>query len=628
MKRLYSSFLLTILTIFIHAQDYSINNIPQSLMEDADAVVRVDNGYFKILSVDKALYEIKHAVTILNEDAENRAYLVMGYDKLSSLFDIEVNIYDENGKRIRKVKSGEINDRSAYSDNLFSDSRIKYVDGRQEEFPYTIEYSYTKKYNFLYTIPNWAFSNSGNISVVSSKCTLEYPVDIGARYKENNFDGTKAEKEEKGNKIIQWEMKEIPVSEYERYGPPQTELTPNLTLGVAKFSFEGYEGDMSTWDGLAKWQLELNKGRDNVSPETIDKLNKLIPDLSRQEKIETVYKYVQKNTRYVSIQEGIGGLQPFPASVVDEVGYGDCKALTNYTKSLLKAVGIDAYYTKIYAGSNPSKIDPDFPSQFSNHVILAVPNEGDTIWLECTSQTNPMGYLGKFTGDREALLINESGGHIVKTTSYSAEGNNQTMAVDIKVDENGHANVKSNTTYQGIMADGMLYRSTQSYDDQKEFLENRIDIPTFEILDFKIERNDQDVVQYAEIWVNKLLSKSGTRLFLQPNVMNKNYFVPLKYKERLTDIMVRSSYHEYDTVNFELPKGYRIEASFPPVKIESEFGDYSAEIIANEDGKFQYVRHFFQKKGRFKAANYSSYLDFHKKIVRADKKKIALISGT
>ncbi|MEM7297261.1 MAG: DUF3857 domain-containing protein, partial [Bacteroidota bacterium] len=518
--------------------------------------------------------------------------------------------------------------RSSYSDNLFDDSRIKYVDARQKEFPYTVEYSYTRRYKFLYSIPDWSFAASSNVSVVSSKYTLEYPMSIGARYIENKFDGKKEEREEGFNKIISWEMNNLPASEYEKYGPFQDEVVPNLNLAVSKFSFEGYVGDMSTWDGIAEWQRMLNKGRGDISASTINKISSQIKDLSRYEKIKFIYEYLQENTRYVSIQLGVGGFQPFPASVVEENGYGDCKALSFYTQTLLKSVGIDSYYSWVYGGYNPPKVDKNFPHDNFNHIILAVPHENDTIWLECTSQTNPMGYLGQFTGDREALLINESGGHIVKTTSYPAEANNQIMTVSVKVDGDGHANVKSNATYQGILASNMLRRATQSYDDKKEYLEEQIKIPTFEIRDFKIERKEKDAYRYLEIWVNKLLSKSGSRLFLQPNVMNKNYFVPLKYKDRKTDVIVRHSYHEYDTVNFEFPKGYRIEAAFAPIKIESEFGEYSAEIIANEDGKFQYVRHYFQRKGRFDATDYARYLDFHKKIVRADKRKIALISGT
>ena len=391
-------------------------------------------------------------------------------------------------------------------------------------------------------------------------------------------------------------MENIPAVQSEEYGPSSFHMLPSLRLGVAKFSYEGYEGDLSSWDGMAEWQRKLNDGRNTLSQEQINEVRERTSGLNRIEKIKTIYEYVQQNTRYVSIQLGVGGFQPFESHIVEENGYGDCKALSFYTQSLLDIAGIDSYYSLVYGGYDPPSIDKDFPSAVFNHVILAVPHENDTIWLECTSQTNPFGYLGRFTGDREALLINEEGGHIVKTTKYPSHVNKTILSASVSIDKEGHATIASNTNYQGIMANDMLMRAFMSYDDQKEYLEETIDIPTFTIKDFAIRNEHSEATRTVELWANKLLSKSGNRMFLQPNVMNKNYFVPVKDNDRKTDILVRHGFHEYDTVDFELPTGFRIEAKFDPITIESDFGTYEAAIIANEDGKFQYVRHFMQRK--------------------------------
>ncbi|MEZ5148897.1 MAG: hypothetical protein R2759_17950 [Bacteroidales bacterium] len=54
--------------------------------------------------------------------------------------------------------------------------------------------------------------------------------------------------------------------------------------------------------------------------------------------------------------------QFFDAETVDRVGYGDCKALTNYTKSLMEAVQIPAVYNLVRAGDEASRIITGFPS--------------------------------------------------------------------------------------------------------------------------------------------------------------------------------------------------------------------------------------------------------------------------
>ena len=97
----------------------------------------------------------------------------------------------------------------------------------------------------------------------------------------------------------------------------------------------------------------------------------------------------------------LGGLQPFDAKTVFETGCGDCKALSNYMFSLLKLIGVRSYPAIVSSGTYIEPIFLEFPNfQQFDHAILCVPHLKDTIWLECTNQKIPFGFLGDFTDDR------------------------------------------------------------------------------------------------------------------------------------------------------------------------------------------------------------------------------------
>jgi hypothetical protein len=167
-------------------------------------------------------------------------------------------------------------------------------------------------------------------------------------------------------------------------------------------------------------------GRDVLPDDIKKKVHELTDHLTdTRQKVYALYNFLQNNTHYISIQLGIGGWQPFPADYVATKRYGDCKALSNYMVALLKEAGIDGKYVVIYGGRDMPDLVGDFPSLQGNHMITCVPLGKDSIWLECTSQTESPDFMGSFTGDRNAILIDADGGHIVHTPSYSAADNLQ-----------------------------------------------------------------------------------------------------------------------------------------------------------------------------------------------------------
>src|SRR5690554_5238221 len=199
-------------------------------------------------------------------------------------------------------------------------------------------------------------------------------------------------------------------------------------------------------------------------------MRKLVENESdTRKKAEKIYKYVQNKTRYVSIQLGIGGWKPMNAKDVDRLGYGDCKALTSYTKALLEAVDIPSYYSIIYNSSAKRNISEDFVSMQGNHVILAVPTDNDLYWLECTSQTIPFNYIGSSNDDRIVLAINEKEAKLKRTPIYQTKNNSQTSVAQYAITPNGTLNGTLEITTKGTQYGSRFYLERQSAEQANKY---------------------------------------------------------------------------------------------------------------------------------------------------------------
>lgn len=625
-----------ILTLFcfnaLQAQKSSlfpVSDIHEDLLENSDAVIRLHEGHFRIESMDRAVYKNRRVVTVLNKDADYLGWAIASYDKLVKVTDFQAVVYDENGKVVKKLKKSEILDQSSISGfSLYEDNRIKGADLRQKTYPYTVDFTYENTYKYLYGIPDWEVLNQENVSVERSTFTLSAPEVLKPRFKEINVQGKVVESRVGEFLTYEWVFEGLPAQEYEQYTQGEFVDNPTILAAPSKFRYEGYEGDMSTWDDIVKWQFSLNEGRNDLSSAAKEKVKALVADAQTDtEKIKRIYEYVQNRTRYVSIQLGIGGLQPFPTSIVENNGYGDCKALSFYTQALLNEAGIEAHYTWVDAGDNPRKLHKDFPDHYFNHVILSVPNKGDTIWLECTNQTIPMGYLGSFTGDRDVLVMTPEGGKIVHTPVYSGENNQYTTIGEITIDKSGNATSEIGINFKGgaTSSTGVLGVIYQNEEEKKEWLRRMIDVPSYELHEYQFEEKKDRIPEVdlnLKMDIRKVASVSGSRLLLQPNLLSARSYVP-KTLDRKMPIHYKLSRLENDTLTFNLPDGASIEQLPERIEISSHFGDYSAEFL-HAEGRLTYIRTMKYKPGTYEADKYQDLIKFYKSIRRADRKKVII----
>ncbi len=610
---------------------YKIADIPPELVKGSKIVTRNESVILTLRSPNRATMEVTYAISILNENGERHAIFQEWYDKFRRIHDISGKIYNKNGEIEKRIRKADIEDYSAIQGfSLYEDTRMKVIRPEYRDFPYTIEYSFKIEFNGLFSYPSFMPYRDYNAAVEKSVFILRFPADNPVRYLEQNMPSAGNRKIEDTDSVIIWEVRNFPSITEEPFSTDIKRYVPNILTAPTKFEIEGFTGDATSWESLGHWIRQLSTGLDELDEESMQGILKLVEDVDDPyERIRVLYKHLQEKTRYVSIQIGIGSWQPFDAETVDRLGYGDCKALSNYMMAILKVAGIPSYYTLINAGSDAAPLQREFPSNQFNHAVLCVPLE-DTIWLECTSQRSPCGFLGDFTDDRFALLITEEGGRLAKTKSYPAELNREQRTADVFLDEEGTGRIRLRTTYGGIHYGNMIPVFYDDHENQEEFIHEKLHIPSFKLQSFSYSESlspEPLISEDLNMQVYNYTSNPGSKVVLPLNLLNDMDELPENLSERRSDVLIRRSEITFDSIRFNLPEDYVLETATVPVILDTDFGHYYTQIDYSE-GLIIFCRYFRLNRGLFPPERYGEFLDFLREVHRADQAKAILTGKT
>lgn len=621
---------LILLPLGLSAQNYAVQTIPSELKNEASAVIRLQEESFEVLTVGEAVHRIHTVVTILNEEGEKYASEEVHYSKLSRVKNFEGKLYDANGREIKRLKKPDILDISSNSDySLYDDHKVKRADFKYANYPFTVEFDYELvTYNTLF-YPYWIPQSDEELAIENAVFTVKVPIALGLRYREMNGVGAVQKSEREAIQTYQWQVKNLKTREEEPYTDVYASCGPAVLTAPNQFDMKGNKGSAASWKELGQFFYDLNVNRDELPESARANVLKLVAtEKEPLQKVKKLYQYLQQSTRYVSIQLGVGGWQSIPATTVVEKGYGDCKALSNYMKAMLKVAGITSYTASVSA--NARDIIPEFPSARFNHEILCVPLLKDTLWLECTSQHASPGYMGSFTGNRHALLETPMGGVLVKTPAYQQAENGQHRIIEVFLDKEGNATTHMLTNYSGIQQDD--YRAaTESMAGEtlKRWKIRQMRLASFDLNDFTFEASHpgQTIPSIAEklkLTVRKSATMSGNRMFLTVNQFTPWTHIPKSSAERQHEVIWPIGFTDADTVTYHIPESYALEALPEPVKLETEFGTYTAQAIKKGE-TIVYTRKLEMSSFRKPAKEYARFVDFCKKIARADRSQAVFV---
>ena len=601
----------------------------QGIADNSNSIIVEAQTEVICKSMTQSVERETRTVTILNKKGLDAAHFFCSCDMFRSLQKFSGELTNASGQSVRKIKKSELL-KSEYSSSLSTDDYLYYYECNYPSFPFTVKYVWEVKCNNgLIGYSTFMPQTDFNQGVEKSAYRIELPAGQQCRHRALNTDGKNIQIKEstgpEGQQIIEVSATQLPPIQSEPFGPSFAQLFPRVYFAPSAFSFDKTQGDMSTWQKYGEWQYDLLNGRDQLTEPFKSKLRELTANCGTdREKVKAVYDYLAKTTRYVSIQLGIGGLQPIAATDVCRTGFGDCKGLSNYTRAMLNELGIPSTYTVI--STTNERLLPDFSSANQmNHVILQVPLPQDTLWLECTNPQLPFGYVHQDIAGHDALLIEPTGGRMYRLPTYPDSLNTQQITARISLSPTAEAKIEVNEVsrlFQYENEAGIVYLEPNK---QKDRIRSNINLSQADIMRLQIseckEASPSITFNYTA-GSNQYGHKTGNRLFIPVNVFRKGFSVPHVTK-RTHPIHVNFGYADTDSIRIQLPEGYAIEGLPRPVELKSKFGSFHSSVQVKEE-EVLVVHSLWMRKGIYAPEEYASFLDFRKQIAEQYNNKIIL----
>lgn len=610
------------------AQNYPVSAIPEPLKKNANLVIRKDLTTLQINSVDEIRYQYQKVRTVMNKDGKDQATPVIAYQKGDQISDVKVTIYDEAGKKIKSYSKSDFGDFANTPDGIFySDDRFMSLPYTPTQYPYTIEFSYQLKDQNTVFIQDFVPFSTTNTSVESKELRVINNSGIELKTKTYPSKYNYAAVTESGSSTDKvYSFKDVPAVDGTFLMPQPDKILPKVSFALTRFNLMGKQGSISSWKDFGTWYYNsILQPVSTVTPAVKAEVAALHLQGTTEEKVKKLYQYMQSKTRYIAVALGIGGWQPMQPEEVSKKGYGDCKGLTNYMKVLLDEAGIPSNYCVINSGDSQLTFDPEFPKMGGNHVILMVPTEKGSIWLENTSQMMAFNHLSTSTTDRNVLSIGKNGIELISTPVYSPEQNNEKQVLKIRINEDNSITGEGQFSYTGNQYDYNVAFTGLSPKERNEAIRDRLSVLSFDKIEMKNVVNDRDnaVARYElDFKAGNYSKTAGNSMLFRAvpiftNVIYKNDEV------RELPFELQQSFQDDYEITFTVPAQYKLDEVPENVSFNSEFGSYQLNFVRN-GAELKVNRSIRINKGIYPKEKYNEYINFRKKTLKNDNSKILI----
>lgn len=570
---------------FANAQDLafyqdkfkSFNEV--SLLETEDVYITLQKGN---VNVSVKSYE---EFLIIDDKLRNVNVESIFYSEFVKLQNFEAYTLNKVNNKDKKIGHGNVLDKLLEQNNIFhSDTRMKYITYRDLEIGSKKVLSYSLKLEDPYLLHRFNFANYQPAVKKRFRLVVDQGIDMGYLLSNtknlpiqfNNYT-------EKGKNILEWVVQDLPLYYFEDNMQPQNFVLPHINYYIKSYIVNGKKVNMlNSIDGLYSYYTnfikDLNKEEDiTLKTFTLD----LVKDeKTEKDKVKKIYQWVQDEIKYVAFESGYDGFIPREASLIFERRFADCKDMSSLITTMCKYAGINnVYLTWIGTDSLPYTYN-ELPSPATdNHMIATYITQKDTIFLDGTDSYVKFGLPSSFTRGKEAL-IDFNGKYIIhKVPKLSFKENYTSEHIKINL-ENGVIKGSSKVVLTNYLRSDFVGRLKNIKQKEKQDLFKGLyekGNNTFQLLNLKDYNLDDKQADYSfdydftianhaiaidkELYINLLLNETLENLKID--------------ERRKNNFTLRTETTIENFIEFEIPKGYKVDFVPENSKNENEFASYS-----------------------------------------------------
>jgi hypothetical protein len=380
-----------------------------------------------------------------------------------------------------------------------------------------------------------------------------------------------------------------------------------------------------------------------------DEIKKITADLiagaaSDDDKLHRIFDWTKTNIRNLQYAPKVvdedwkkASSSKSPGDTVKlKFGYG--LQITYVFGALARAAGFDV--REAFSGNRSEMIfDPRVPnaSLMLGSFFAAVKIGEKWEFFNPASYYAPYGLLGWATEGQTAMITDDKGPIWVPLGLAAAEKSMEKRSGKFRILPDGSLEGEGRVEYTGHQATTIKSINRGDSDVEREkYIKDKLKsmiLGSAEIQSFTMENLDdpeKPVVYTFKVRVPDYASRTGKRLFFQPNVFERSAKPRFISNARKYDVYITYPYSESDDITIELPDGFALENADAPSPIKDKQGIASHEVHmgVTKDGKtLSYKRMFtFGNNGfiQFPVTSYPVLKQFFEAFNQADVHQLTL----